>query len=187
MKKNKIKSIKDFTKDSEQVANLNPEEFIKLPHPYEDWVDPPFRELTDDQKNRLEHSLDGYSSLALPKPQTDEEKEKLVAKFLSGLKKLLSKEDNWILLQPLLLSMENCVKCQTCSDECPVFTSSGREEIYRPIFRGEVLRRIINKYINKENIIHQKLSGSDIDLNWETVARLAELSQFKSISEPDSF
>ena len=82
---------------------------------------------------------------------------------------------------------ENYVKCQTCSDECPVFTSSGREEIYRPIFRGEVLRRIINKYINKENIIHQKLSGSDIDLNWESSASLATVSQFKSISEPDSF
>ena len=59
MKKNKMKSIKDFTKVDEQIVNLSPEEFIKLPHPYEDWVDPPFRDLTDDQKNRLESSLDG--------------------------------------------------------------------------------------------------------------------------------
>ena len=176
MKDDKIKSIKDFTKPNEQITTLNPEDFIKLPHPYEDWVDEPIKELTDDQKTRIEHSLDGMSGIAIPKPKTEEEKEQLVAKFLSGLKKLLSKEDNWILLQPLLLSMDNCVKCQTCSEECPVYTSSGREEIYRPISRGEVLRRIINKYINKENIIHQKLSGSDIDLNWETVARLAELS-----------
>ena len=67
MKKNKIKSIKDFTKDNEQVANLNPEEFIKLPYPYEDWVDPPFRELTDDQKSRLEHSLDGLLIISIAK------------------------------------------------------------------------------------------------------------------------
>ena len=176
MKKNKMNSIKDFTKVNGQIVDLDPQDFIKLPHPYEDWVDPPLKQLTEDQKNRLEHSLDGFSVLAMPKPQTEEEKEKLVANFLSGLKKLLSKEDNWILLEPLLLSMENCVKCQTCSEECPIFISSGREEIYRPIFRGEVLRRIINKYINKENKFHQKLTGSDIDLNWETVARLAELS-----------
>ena len=77
MKKDKLKSIKDFTKVNGQIVELNPEDFIKLPHPYEDWVDPPFRELTDDQKNRLESSLDGFSSLAMPKPQTDEEKEKL--------------------------------------------------------------------------------------------------------------
>lgn len=168
MKKNKMNSIKDFTKVNGQIVDLDPQDFIKLPHPYEDWVDPPLKQLTEDQKNRLEHSLDGFSVLALPKPQTEEEKEKLVANFLSGLKKLLSKEDNWILLEPLLLSMENCVKCQTCSEECPIYISSGREEIYRPIFRGEVLRRIINKYINKENKFHQKLTGSDIDLNWET-------------------
>ncbi|MCW8806188.1 MAG: hypothetical protein OQK56_06995, partial [Ignavibacteriaceae bacterium] len=97
MKKDKMKSVKDFTKADGQIVNLNAEDFINLPHPYEDWVDPPFRELTEDQKNRMESSLDGFSSLAMPKPQTDEEKEKLVAKFLSGLQKLLSKEDNWIL------------------------------------------------------------------------------------------
>ena len=165
MKEDKIKSIKDFTKIKDQITYLNPAEYIKLPYPYEDWVDEPIKELTDDQKNRIEHSLDGLSAMELPKPETEEEKEELVAKFLSGLKKLLSKEDNWILLQPLLLSMENCVKCQSCSDECPVYIASGREEIYRPIFRGEILRRIINKYLKKGGNLYNKLSGSDIDLN----------------------
>ena len=176
MKTKKINSIKDFTKENEQLTSLNPDEFIKLPYPYEDWVDQPIRELSDDQKNRLEHSLDGFSAVAIPKPKTDSEKEVLVAKFLSGLHKLLSKENNWILLQPLLLSMENCMKCQTCSDECPIYISSGREEIYRPIFRGEILRRIVNKYLKPGGKFFSKIAGADIDLNWDTVARLAELS-----------
>jgi hypothetical protein len=123
--------VKSIPPDTNSInAELDPSEFIRLPYPYEDWVDPPLKKLTDDQKNRLEHSLDGFSGIAIPKPQTVEEKQELVAKFLSGLKKILSREDNWILLQPLLLSMENCVKCQSCSDECPVYISSGREEIY---------------------------------------------------------
>ncbi|MBT8381531.1 MAG: (Fe-S)-binding protein, partial [Ignavibacteria bacterium] len=113
MSDNKMKSVKDFSKIQEQITELDPSEFIKLPPPYDDWVDPPMKELTEDQKNRLEHSLDGFSGIAIPKPETEEEKQELVAKFLSGLKKLLSKEDNWILLQPLLLSLENCVKCQS--------------------------------------------------------------------------
>ena len=86
MKDDKIKSIKDFTEVDKQITELDPADFIKLPHPYEDWVDPPMKELTDDQKNRLEHSLDGFSGIAIPKPETEEEKHELVAKFLSGLK-----------------------------------------------------------------------------------------------------
>jgi Fe-S oxidoreductase len=172
----RMNSITDFSKLDGSLAALNPENFMKLPYPYEDWVDPPIKDLTDDQKNRLEHSLDGLSAIPITKPQTEKEKEELVAKFLAGLKKLLSKENNWTFLQPLMLSMENCMKCQTCSEECPIYISSGREEIYRPVFRGEILRRIINKYLKPGGKFFQKLSGSDIDLNWETVARLAELS-----------
>jgi len=172
----KINSIREFSNPDGRITTLDSTTYIKLPYPYEDWVDPPIKELTEDQKSRLEHSLDGLSAIAIPKPETDSEKEELVAKFLSGLKKLLSKEDNWTFVQPLLLSMENCMKCQTCSEECPIYLSSGREEIYRPIFRGEILRRIINNYLTPGGKLFNKLSGSDIDLNWETIARLAELS-----------
>ena len=172
----KINSIREFSNPDIRITTLDSTEYIKLPYPYEDWVDPPIKELTEDQKSRLEHSLDGLSAIAIPKPDTESEKEELVAKFLSGLNKLLSKEDNWTFVQPLLLSMENCMKCQTCSEECPIYLSSGREEIYRPIFRGEILRRIVNNYLKPGGKFFSKLSGSDIDLNWETIARLAELS-----------
>lgn len=176
IKSEKIKSVKEFSKLNGQITYLDSEKFMKLPYPYEDWVDPPIKELTDDQKNRLEHSLDGLSAVAMPVPDTDEKKEELTAKFLSGLRKLLNKEDNWTFIQPLILSMENCMKCQSCSEECPIYISSGKEEVYRPIFRGEILRRIINKYLKPGGKYFYKLNGSDIDLNWETVARLAELA-----------
>ena len=68
MKGDKMKSIKDFTKIKDQITYLNPAEYTKLPHPYEDWVDKPIKELTDDQKSRLEHSLDGFSAMEMPIP-----------------------------------------------------------------------------------------------------------------------
>lgn len=171
-----INSIKEFAEADERLAALDPGKYLKLPYPYDDWVDPPIKELTDEQKNRLEHSLDGLSAVSIPKPETSKDKEELVAKFLVGLKKLFSKENNWTFIQPFTLSMENCMKCQTCSDECPIYISSGKEEIYRPMFRGEILRRIIDKYLKPGGKFFQKLTGSEFELNWETVARLAELS-----------
>jgi len=83
---------------------------------------------------------------------------------------------NWTFWQPLVHSLESCVKCQTCSGACPIYLSSGKQEIYRPTYRGEVLRRIINKYVKKGGSISSRLNGEEIDLNWPTVARLAELA-----------
>jgi Fe-S oxidoreductase len=84
----------------------------------------------------------------------------------------MSTEDNWAFLQPFEMSMEHCAHCQTCSDACPIYVESGENELYRPIYRSEILRRIYFKYVKKES---PKVHG-DIDLNWEVVARLIELS-----------
>ncbi|HPD61497.1 MAG TPA: (Fe-S)-binding protein, partial [Thermodesulfobacteriota bacterium] len=100
----------------------------------------------------------------------------MVNKFLDGLHKLLSKESNWTFLMPLTLSLEYCAKCQTCSDACPIYVSSGKKEIYRPTFRAEALRRIVNKYIRKKGKFSLKMRGGAIELNWKTIARLAELA-----------
>ncbi len=88
----------------------------------------------------------------------------------------MTKENNWTFLQPLMLSMEYCAKCQTCADACPVFEMSGRKDIYRPTFRADVLRKIAKKYLSPGGKILPGFRGHDIDLNWETIARLAELS-----------
>jgi Fe-S oxidoreductase len=132
--------------------------------------------LTEDQKNRVECSLDGISALGIPKPKDKGEEEKIVRRFLEGLKKLLSREDNWTFLQPLVQSLESCIHCQTCSSACPIYVSSGKQEIYRPTYRAEVLRRIVNKYLKKGGKTFARIKGEEIELNWATVSRLAELA-----------
>jgi len=92
------------------------EELMSLPGDKEKLnADAPIRPLTEEQKRMYECSLDGVSALRLTRPQSKEEEDRLVASFLNGLKKLLSKEDNWSFLQPLTLSLEYCAKCLACS------------------------------------------------------------------------
>jgi Fe-S oxidoreductase len=59
---------------------------------------------------------------------------------------------------------------------CPAYVASGRQEIYRPTMRPEILRRIIGKYIKKNHPLLRKFRGTDINLNWQTLARLGELA-----------
>jgi Fe-S oxidoreductase len=169
--------VRDISRPVEQLVEIDREELTKLPYPYDQQDSaPPFQQLTNEQKARYESSLDGVSAIGLPKPASKEEEDRLVEKFLIGLKKLLSADDNWTFLQPLVLSVENCTKCLNCSEACPIYVSSGRQEIYRPNYRSEVLRRIIQKYLKKGGRILAGFSGDDVDLNWATVARLAELA-----------
>lgn len=174
-KKIRLKDI-SIRKD-EPLITVRSDDLMPLPPPLnrEEKKDP-YPSLSEEQKKRYESSLDGVSALSLPKPKNKGEEEKLVERFLRGLEKLLSPNDNWPFWQPFVQSLESCVRCQTCSDACPVYLSSGNQEIYRPTYRSEILRRIINKYIKKRGKILPKLTGDDIELNWPTVARLAELA-----------
>ena len=135
--KQKIK-IEDLSKPSEQLITLEPSDLMPLPAPYDE--PQPLKELTADQKKRYEASLDGILAVAIPKPASAKEEEELVQKFLSGLRKLLTKENNWTFLQPLVHTLNYCVKCQLCNDSCPAYVASGKKEIYRPTFRPEIGR-----------------------------------------------
>ncbi len=139
-------------------------------------TDTPIKPLTPEQQASYECSLDGVSAVAIPRPKSKEEEDRLVESFLAGLKKLFSEEDNWTFLQPLVLSLEYCAKCLACSEECPIYTASGRQDIYRPAYRAEVLRRIKRKYLDKDGGALSRFTEGDIELNWPTVARLAELA-----------
>ena len=97
--------------------------------------------------------LDGSRVLNLPNPQSPDEEQRLVESFLSGLEKLFSREDNWTFLQPLVLSMEHCAHCQTCADACHIFESSGHEELYRPTYRSEILRRLYYQHVRNGGLI----------------------------------
>ena len=167
--------LSDISKNpSKPLLRVDGSDLMPLPPPCQDLTCPGTGELTELQQDKYESSLDGVVAVAIPKPQNKAEEEALVEKFLNGMRKLFTKENNWTFMQPLTLSMEYCVKCQTCNEACPIYEASGRQEIYRPTWRAEVLRRIYKRYLNGENSFLSWLNGNDIELNWATVARLAE-------------
>lgn len=165
----------DISRGSAGLCRIEPGDLAPLPPPYEDFNEAVLKPLAAEKIKGLETSPDDALAIGIAEPANKQEEEELVRRFLAGLKKLFEKENNWTFLQPLLLSMEHCARCQTCSEACPVFEMSGRQEIYRPIFRSEVLRRIYKKYLKPGGRITAKWTG-DIDLNWKAIARLAELS-----------
>jgi Fe-S oxidoreductase len=168
--------FKDFSKPLDQLVEIDMKDLPPLPPPYQDWEDKPISQMSEEKRAQVETSLDGVIGMKIPIPSSDAEKEQMVAKFMRGLDKLFSKEDNWTFLQPFVLSMENCVKCNTCADACPIFESSGQAEIYRPLFRADLMRRIAMKNRSPLNGILGKLTGTDVDVTWEAVARLADLA-----------
>ena len=178
MKKNREKfKLEDVSKPSKQWGHVDVEDLMKLPHPFDDKdFETPYRPLSDEARAKYEASLDDTLLLNIPKPETEEEEKELVGKFLKGLEKLFSEENNWPFLRPLMLSMEHCAQCQTCSDACHLYEASGQNPIYRPSCRSEILRRIYHKYIKPGGNMISRWRHGDIDLNWTAVSRLAELS-----------
>ncbi len=170
--------LKDIAKDASiQLSEINLDKLIPLPPPYDKREElPGIKQLTAEQRARLVDNLDGFSALALPQPKNEEEENKYIRQFISGLKKLLNKKDNWTFLQPLLLSLEYCARCQTCSDACHVYLASGKNDLYRPTYRSEIFRRLIDKYVRRGGKLTAKLRGTDIELNWATLSRLYELA-----------
>ena len=135
-----------------------------------------YRPIKAETKEKYDFSLDGFSALSLPIPKTPEEEANIVNSFLKGLEKLFTKENNWGFLQPTTLSTEYCMQCNTCNDACPIYTETGRQDIYRPNYRPEVLRRIYHRYFTPAGKLLGKWSGADLELNWRVVYHLAELA-----------
>jgi Fe-S oxidoreductase len=169
-------NINDISRrDAEPITQLQKSELKPLPGGLGTADGPAFTPLSAQLKERCECGLDGTCALNLPRPKSREEEEELVKKFLAGVEKLFTKENNWTFLQPLLLTMEHCTRCQTCSDACHIYEASGRNEVYRPLFRSEILRRLYFKYVKHGGLVSRWQHG-DIELNWPMVARLAELA-----------
>ena len=91
-----------------------------------------------------------------------------------SVRKLFTPENNWTCLAMLDTTMDYCAQCNSCSAACHLYEMSGEHEMYRPNFRSELFRRIYKQYVKKEPLA--KWRYGDIDLNWKTVVRLAELS-----------
>jgi Fe-S oxidoreductase len=174
---NKRIKIEDISKPSSKLSELRKEDFMPLPPPFDKLEDTPdFATLSDKAREQYESSLDDIIAVGIPKPKNKKDEDELVAKFLSGLEKLFSKENNWTFLQPLMLSMEHCAACHTCSDSCHIYEASGKNPIYRPAYRSEVFRRLYKNYVKSKGGLLAAWRNGEIELNWTTVARLAELS-----------
>ena len=124
--------------------------------------------------DRIDTSLDGFSALGLSRPQTPEEEQQFVEQFLSGLEKLLREDNNWPFLEQLRLSLDHCTRCQTCVEACPIYTASGHDEVYRPTFRSEIFRRLVNEYTKPGGKAAAWVKGEHIELNAATLGRLLE-------------
>jgi len=169
-------TIRDFCHKTGQLVELETSQFLPLPPPYDKYdLEPPIKKLSDEAAAKYESDLDGVTAFKFPRPETDDEKRKLVEQFLSGLKKLFVKENNWSFLQPLSLTMEYCAKCQTCSTACPIYMESGQKDIYRPTFRADILRRLYKTYVKKGGKFFARISGDDIEATWTMISRLMEL------------
>lgn len=166
---------KDLGKPAEQLINFD--QLMPLSFPYDQpGMEPDFPAAKPEWQEKYCTSLDGCVALdTLNRPQSEEEEKELVQKFLNGLEKIFS-DANSSALQPLQLAFEYCAKCNTCSDACHVYQASGSKEIYRPIFRGEALRKIYQQYFTSGGKLKKKFMGADMEVNWEAVARLGELA-----------
>ena len=160
---------------SEQLTKID--SLMDLPAPFDKpGMEPEFTEPKEEWRKKFCASLDGYIGVdALTRPETKEEEAEFVKKFLNGLENMLSDQANRNLILPVLLSFEYCAKCNTCSEACHIFLATNGHELYRPIFRSEVLRKIAKKHMKGEGLVASFIGG-DIDINWETIARLAELA-----------
>ena len=170
--------VEDISKPmNPQLGHVDPAECKPLPPPLDNPENiPAWPPLSDKARETYECTLDDTVAVSIPKPKSKEEEDELVRKFLSGLEKLFQENNNWTFLQPLVLSMEHCAKCQTCNDSCHIYEMSGNNPIYRPTYRSDVLRRIYFKYLKPGGKFFGKWRHGDIDLNWNTVSRLCELA-----------
>ena len=79
-------SLKDIAVPSTQLVELTPEELVPLPYPYnEPQSQPKMKQMTTEQRQKINASLDGISAIGLMLPKSPEEEEAFVSKFLSGL------------------------------------------------------------------------------------------------------
>lgn len=171
--------LTDISKPEEEIlCSIANENLIELG---EVVTQPELEPLKEEWIESYNFSLDGYTNFPIEKPATSQEKNELVQGFFTGLEKLLDEGNNWTFLKALQLSLDYCMRCQTCSEACHVYLGSGKKEIYRPTFRAEILRKIYRQKKNGSSALSRWFSGSNINLNFDAVWRLLELSYRCSI------
>ncbi|QGP90732.1 putative iron-sulfur-binding oxidoreductase FadF [Neomoorella glycerini] len=96
-----------------------------------------------------------------------------VEKFLQAMKKSLQQRDNWTFWLPYTLSLDTCMKCGTCAEVCPVYLASGKKDIYHPVYRSDMLRKVYKRYFTLPGRIFPGLVGAE-NLTEEKLNAMAE-------------
>lgn len=96
-----------------------------------------------------------------------------VSKFVEAMRQSLSRKENWTFWLPYVLNLDVCMKCGTCAEVCPVYLASGRQEIYHPVYRSEMLRQVYRRYFTVAGKWFPWLVGAE-DLTEEKLNALAE-------------
>ena len=96
-----------------------------------------------------------------------------VEKFLQAMRRSLQQRDNWTFWLPYILSLDTCMKCGTCAEVCPVYLASGRQEIYHPVYRSDMLRKVYKRYFTLAGRLFPGLVGAE-DLTEDKLNALAE-------------
>lgn len=93
-----LMKIEDFFKEDPLLCSIKKEELLELP--FEDPKEiPGIRSLEEGKWREFEVSLDGVMAIGISKPKTEKEKREFINRFLSGLRKLLSEDNNWTFFQ----------------------------------------------------------------------------------------
>lgn len=164
--------LTDVSLSDDQILYIDPNDLPDIAGI--DMAKQPWKAPTKEQKASTPFLLDEISVLNIPMPKSQHEEEELVNKFLTGMRKLFSKENNWTTLPMLESSMDCCAQCNSCSSACHLYEMSGENEFYRPNFRSEIFRRIYRQYVKKEPFAVWR--HGDFPLNWKTIVRLGELA-----------
>ena len=95
--------------------------------------------------------------------------------FLAGLRKLFDADDNWTFLQPLMLRMEHCAKCQTCAEACQIYDGERRQDDLPADLPLRGPAPHLNKYVKPGGACGRFTAATSTSTG-QTVARLAELA-----------
>ena len=104
--------LKDISNADGQMTTVEMADLMDVPL---DVAKMPWKPLTEEQREKYCCMLDDLVVLQIPRPKTVAEEEALVNKFLDGMRKLFSDQDNWTFLSILETSTNYCAKCNSCS------------------------------------------------------------------------
>ena len=122
--------------------------------------------------SKYECGLDDTCAVSVPQPKTPEEEKRLVAQVSLRPGKAVHPGEQ-LDVSPAAAADHGALHALPDVRRMPATSSkpAARNELYRPAFRSEILRRLYFKYVKHGGLLSAWQHG-DIELNWPLVARL---------------